>query len=70
MPSKRVVGGVELGKALAAAGLVPDNCSRMIVDVQVNDVVRVYYTCFGDEDLLRVVVDLAREHLIVDESGS
>ena len=42
--------------ALKKSCLLPDNTVRVIVDVQLNNVVRVYYECLGDERILEVDV--------------
>ncbi len=41
-------------KALVDAGIVPDNCRRIVIDIPCNDVVTLYYEVFGDERLLDV----------------
>lgn len=34
--------------ALKAKGILPDNCSRVIIDVGIDRVAKVYYECLGD----------------------
>jgi len=45
-------------KALQDAGLVPPLCCRIILDVAISDVVKLYYECYADGDKLGKV-DLA-----------
>lgn len=37
---------------MASQGLIPPECSRVIIDLQVGDVIRIHYTCFGTDKLL------------------
>ncbi|KKN20053.1 hypothetical protein LCGC14_0939470 [marine sediment metagenome] len=36
------------------AGILPDNCRRVIIDIAYDDAVKVYYECYGDERLLKI----------------
>lgn len=40
-----------LGK-LVDAGVVPKDCCRVVIDVRVDEMVKVYYDCFGDKQML------------------
>ena len=48
-------------KAMKEAKLVPPNVRRMIIDINANDAVQVYYECFGDEKMFEL---LAPSHLV------
>ena len=45
-----------LGK-LIDAGIIPPNCTRMIIDFPVGGLVRVYYSTLVDQEDLSVVFD-------------
>ena len=47
----------EFMKQFVEAGLVPDNCRRIVIDLEVNDAVKVYYECFGDDKFVPRFVD-------------
>ena len=47
-------------KAMEEAKLVPPLTRRMIIDINMNDAVQVYYECFGDEKMFEL---LAPSHL-------
>ena len=49
-----VVHSMDLIKQFVEAGLVPDNCQRMIIDVKYDEVVKVYYECLGDKKMLDI----------------
>lgn len=61
--------GHTLIQRLQAAHLLPPACRRVVVDVQVNEVVKVYYECFGSEELLEVLLPPALTEGIVIETG-
>jgi len=44
----------ELIKALTSEGLLPDNCRRMIIDIDCDNIVKIYYECYGDEKILKI----------------
>ena len=44
----------KLIKALVDAGIVPDNCRRIVIDIPCNDVVTLYYEILGDTRLLDI----------------
>lgn len=41
----------EFVKALSDKGVVPLNCRRVIIDIPVDNIVRVFYECYGDAEL-------------------
>lgn len=43
------------------AGVVPPGCSRMLIDIPADDVVRVYYEIFGDQKVIDVMATLVQE---------
>lgn len=49
--------GHEIGKRLVDAGLVPPHVCRIVIDIQCNEAVKVYYECFADKSLLNEVMD-------------
>ena len=36
------------------AGIVPENVKRMVIDIEANEVVKVYYDCYGDKKMLEL----------------
>ena len=46
--------GHEIQDELVKSGIVPRNCTRVVIDIPVNDLVKVYYEVYGDERLLDV----------------
>jgi hypothetical protein len=49
-----IITGRGLGKKLVDAGIVPANTIRIIIDIDVNSAVKLYYEVFGDERLLEI----------------
>jgi len=50
-------------KALVDAGVIPDNCRRVVIDLNTEKAVKVYFEVYGDERLndqrvLDAVIDL------------
>jgi len=39
---------------LKAAGQLPPQCHRIVIDIQVGEVARVYFSCWGDEQFVNV----------------
>ena len=52
----KVITGQSAGlvKAMGKAGILPDNCQRVIIDVAYDNVVKVYYEVLGDTRLLDI----------------
>ncbi len=52
----RVISGhdPELIKAMSDAGILPDNCIRIIVDICYDGAVKIYYEMYGDDRLLDI----------------
>lgn len=59
MTTKRVIGSYELIEKLVAAGVVPENTTRVIIDMDARTPVYIHYTSLGTEDLYRIVGPLA-----------
>lgn len=55
----------EWWKALEATGAVPKYVKRMIIDVQLDKPVKVYFECHGDDTLFGVVPTLLEGAQIV-----
>lgn len=47
-----IISGRAITKALVDAGVVPPNCSRIILDITAYETVKVHYSCFGDTRIL------------------
>lgn len=45
----------EFCEKFAAAGVIPPNTRRMIIDVEAGKAVKVYYDTFGNETLLQMI---------------
>ncbi len=60
--NKCILGNVLIDK-LNELGLLPENCQRIIIDLECNDVAKIYYQCAGDTRLLDV--DLVNELAVV-----
>ena len=43
-------------EALLAAGVIPENCRRVVIDLGVNDIGVVYYETHADQRLLEVII--------------
>ena len=54
--SDRIIAGNNpaLIKALEDAGILPDNCQRVIIDIAYDGIVKIYYEVLGDERLLNI----------------
>lgn len=49
--------GIEIGTKLAAAGLIPENVRRIVIDIPANDPIMVYYECYGDAKLVNLTIE-------------
>lgn len=43
------------------AGIVPDNCRRVIIDLQADDVVRIYYEIYGDDRIIDLIAKMVAD---------
>ena len=64
--SSELITGNAFGKVLEDAGIIPPNCRRFLIDVPLDDPVRIFYECFGDAELLdpKFVSDLKHAETI------
>lgn len=49
--------GNALIERLIAAGVLPNNCRRFVIDCEVDEVPTLYFECFGDERLHVALAD-------------
>jgi|TARA_Y100000310_G_scaffold336405_1_gene420842 hypothetical protein len=49
---------------LEVKGLVPPNIRRCIIDMEVGNAVKVYFECFGDSEMLELIVPEAIEQAV------
>lgn len=54
----RMIAARELSRLLQEKGIVPPHCTRIVIDIGVDEMVKVYYTVYGDERLLEVMQDV------------
>ncbi len=48
----------EFVKQLRKAGLVPDQCKRIVIDIPADDIIKVYYETVADgEKLNNIIID-------------
>ena len=47
----------EIVEALQRKGLLPPNCRRVIIDIEYNNITKIYYECHADKERLSVVMD-------------
>lgn len=67
MKENAVLLGQDLGKKFIDAGLVPKNTKRIILDMEVNEAVRLYFETLADErvscmSLPEILLDHFEEH--------
>ena len=48
----RIIKADVIGQKLMDAGIVPSNCTRIIIDLELDNVAKVYCQCLGDTKLL------------------
>ena len=56
------VSGAEFGKRLCDAGLIPGNSRRIVIDIQSDRCVMIYYEIYADSKTLDVVVEELMKH--------
>ncbi|MDZ4250310.1 MAG: hypothetical protein U0990_09505 [Candidatus Nanopelagicales bacterium] len=42
--------------SLASAGVIPPKCRRLIIDLQVDSIAKVYYECYADDRMFTIDV--------------
>lgn len=50
------IAATDLIRPFIKAGLVPDNCCRIVFDFRVNNVVRILYECFADTAQIEAIM--------------
>jgi hypothetical protein len=53
------VRGFDLMNALHDKGIIPDACQKVIIEIDVDGIVKVHYRVVGERDLLEVVQSVA-----------
>lgn len=67
--SKRVVTGIDFGKMLIDAGVIPENCTRVIIDIPMDGVVTIHTAILPyEENMLKVNWAALRPAEIEDKS--
>ena len=56
------ISGIDFGQRLSAAGLIPGNTRRVVIDVGVDCAVVIYYETYADEKTLDIVVEELMKH--------
>lgn len=51
-----LITGEKLVKQFQKAGMLPDNCRRMVIDASADKLVIIYYECYGDERIIDICV--------------
>jgi hypothetical protein len=64
---KKIVSGWELGEALVKAGIIPEHCGDVIIEVPVGGVVIIHCKMFADESILKVIPTSVEGFKIVEE---
>ena len=67
---KRIISGWELGEALMKAGVIPENCGNLLIEVPISGPVTIHTRMFADESILKVVPTSVDEFKIVEEPNS
>ena len=52
--AKKIIRNSELVNQLLDVGIVPDHCRRIVIDIQADNTVTLYFECVGDERLLQI----------------
>ncbi|MFA5054058.1 MAG: hypothetical protein WC565_08360 [Parcubacteria group bacterium] len=63
MAYRKIIDGEQFVKALAAAGVIPDEymVRRVIIDCTVGEVVKIYIEEFGTEEMLHLIAPELKE---------
>lgn len=51
----KIIHSAPLFDALQKAGILPDNCVRVVIDISIETCAHLYFECLGDERLLEVI---------------
>ncbi len=57
----KVIRSEKLVELLKAEGIIPGRASRVVIDAQAGEPIRLYVTLFGDEDLIRLGVPMLKD---------
>ncbi len=49
-----VKGDSKLVQQFVKAGIVPNHCRRIVLDMEIGEIVKLYYECYGDDKLLEI----------------
>lgn len=49
----------ELIEQFLKVGIVPKNCTRIVLDIRYDDITKLYYKCLGDERLIEIDIPKA-----------
>lgn len=49
------ISSITLGKILTDAGIIPDNCRRVVIDINCTDAVKIHYEVYGDDRIIEVL---------------
>jgi hypothetical protein len=60
------VTGYELGKRLVEMGLIPRKTRRIVIDINVQEVVKVYYSTLADQSLIDALLDHLTEAKFIE----
>lgn len=63
----KILGG--WAKQLMEAGVVPPNTRRLVIDISIDEPVKVYYDCYGDDKMFTAELAVALEKAEVIHAG-
>ena len=49
--------GHTIGKALHEAGLIPDNTRRIVIDIQCDSYVVIYYETYASKEMMDITIE-------------
>jgi hypothetical protein len=61
MPITRAFSGRDFVDSMIAAGIVPENCTKVIIEAEYNNLVTIHYSVLADGRLLNVIPALAKD---------
>lgn len=51
----KIIHASSLIDALKGSGILPDNCRRVVIDLNTDDATKLYFECFGDDRLIEIL---------------
>jgi hypothetical protein len=51
----KLIIGAPFIRALITAGVVPEHCTKVVIEAEVGSVTRLHYSVLGEDELVRVV---------------